>query len=69
VGTSINEVFARLKAATSYQRSAVHGPAKAGEVFKVYLNAEEAASGLGWTPQTSLEEGLRLTVEYFRTQA
>jgi len=69
VGTSINEVFDQLKAATDYQRSAVHGPAKAGEVFKVYLNADKAASELGWKPSTSLEEGLSLTVDYFRTRA
>ncbi len=69
VGTSINEIFARLEDATNYQRSAVHGPAKAGEVFKVYLNADKAAGELGWKPRTGLQEGLRLTVEYFRTQA
>ncbi len=69
VGTSINEVFERLKAATDYRRPAVHGPPKAGEVFKVYLDAEKAASELGWKPHTSLEEGLRLTVEYFRSHA
>jgi UDP-glucose 4-epimerase len=68
VGTSINEVFAELKAATDYQKPAVHGPAKAGEVFKVYLNSEKAASELGWTPRSGLENGLRLTVDYFRTQ-
>ena len=69
MGTSINEIFARLKDATNYQSSAVHGPAKAGEVFKVYLDAEKAASELGWRPRTGLEEGLRRTVEYFRTLA
>jgi UDP-glucose 4-epimerase len=69
VGTSINEIFAQLKAVTDYQKPAVHGPAKAGEVFKVYLNADKAASELGWTPHSGLEKGLRLTVDYFRTQA
>jgi len=68
VGTSINEIFSRLKAATDYERQAVHGPPKAGEVFKVYLNVDKVRRELGWQPVTSLDEGLRLTVEYFSTQ-
>jgi len=67
-GTSINEIFARLKAATAYERAAVHGPPKAGEVFKVYLNVDRVARELGWQPVTDLEEGLRSTVEYFRAE-
>jgi len=65
-GTSINEIFARLKAATAYERAAVHGPPKAGEVFKVYLNVDRVARELGWQAATDLQEGLRQTVEYFR---
>jgi UDP-glucose 4-epimerase len=69
VGTSINEIFARLKVATGYDQPEVHGPAKAGEVFKVYLNADKAARELGWQPIVGLQEGLELTVEYFRALA
>jgi UDP-glucose 4-epimerase len=68
VGTPINDIFSKLKVATSYGRQAVHGPPKAGEVFKIYLNVDKVRRELGWRPVTSLEEGLRLTVEYFRTQ-
>jgi UDP-glucose 4-epimerase len=68
VGTSINDIFSHLKVATDYGRQAVHGPAKAGEVFKVYLSVDKVGRELGWRPVTSLEEGLRLTVEYFRVQ-
>jgi len=68
VDTSVNEIFSRLKLATDYARPAMHGPAKAGEVFKIYLNADKARRELGWQPVVYLEEGLRLTVEYFRTQ-
>ena len=66
VGTSVNEIFARLKEITSYEREAVHGPPKLGEVFKIYLDASKARQELGWSPQVELEEGLRRTVEYFR---
>jgi len=66
VGTSINDIFAKLKAATGYEREAVHGPAKAGEVFKIYLKADRAKHELGWQPVVTLDDGLHLTVEYFR---
>ncbi len=68
VGTSINEIFAKLKTATSYKKQEVHGPAKAGEVFKVYLDVDKAQRELAWQPVVGLAEGLRLTVEYFRTR-
>jgi len=68
VGTSINDIFSKLKAATGYARQAAHGPAKAGEVFKTYLKVDKAKRELGWQPVVTLEEGLRLTVEYFRAQ-
>ncbi len=67
IGTSINEIFERMTGITGYPLPAVHGPAKAGEVYKVYLQAEKAARELGWQPRVDLEQGLSLTVEYFRS--
>jgi UDP-glucose 4-epimerase len=66
VGISINEIFARLKEITGYEREAVYGPPKLGEVFKIYLEASKAQRELGWVPQVGLVEGLKRTVEYFR---
>jgi UDP-glucose 4-epimerase len=68
VGTSINEIFARLKAITGYTLPDVHGPPKAGEAFKVYLKADHARRELGWQPTVELDAGLRLTVDYFRNR-
>jgi len=67
-GTSINEIFNYLKEATGYQGPEKHGPAKLGEVFKIYLDADKARKGLEWEPVVSLQEGLARTVEYFRAQ-
>jgi len=66
VGTSINGIFAKLKEITGYERQAVHGPPKLGEVFKIYLEASKAQHELGWAPRVGLDEGMRKTVEYFR---
>ena len=65
-GTSVNEIFARLKEITGYEKEAVHGPPKKGEVFKICLDATKARRELGWLPRISLDEGLRMTVEYFQ---
>jgi UDP-glucose 4-epimerase len=65
VGTSVNEIFAHLKAITNYDQDPHHGPPKVGETFRIYLDAGKARRELGWEPATGLEEGLRRTVAYF----
>jgi len=66
VGTSINELFVMLKQVTGSDCQEVHGPAKKGEVFRIYLNAAKAKEVLGWEPTVSLQEGLEKTVAHFR---
>jgi UDP-glucose 4-epimerase len=65
--TSINEIFSNLATITNYPLSVAYGPAKVGETRHIYLNAAKANRDLGWSPTISLEDGLRETVEYFRT--
>ena len=65
-GSSINRIFSLLKEATGYTLDAGYGPAKPGEVFKIYLDIAGAREGLGWEPGFSLEDGLRNTVAWFR---
>ncbi len=66
-GTSVNEIFNALADITSYRRKPHHGPPIVGETYKIFLKAERAARDLDWHPTVSLEEGLRQTVEFFRT--
>ena len=66
IGTTVNEIFQQLKNITGYSKSALYGPAKAGETFKIYLNAGRAERELGWQPTVPLEEGLKRTVDYFK---
>jgi UDP-glucose 4-epimerase len=65
--TSINEIFTNLAKITSYTHPVSYGPAKVGETRHIYLDASKANRDLGWSATLSLEEGLRETVEYFRT--
>ena len=68
VGTTVNQIFNALKEITNYGQAAVYGEAKAGETFRIYLNAARAAEELGWKPTVSLEEGLTNTVAYFKKE-
>ncbi|HTY61434.1 MAG TPA: NAD-dependent epimerase/dehydratase family protein [Acidobacteriota bacterium] len=66
LATSINMIFSALAGLTGYKEKAEYGPAKAGEVYRIFLNADRAKSIIGWTPKVGLVEGLAATVEYFR---
>jgi UDP-glucose 4-epimerase len=66
--TSVNQIFALLKGLTGFGGEAAYGPAKPGEVYRIYLDASKAGRELGWEPRVGLEEGLRDTVRYFREQ-
>lgn len=66
VGTSVNAIFRKLKEIIGYPKEAVHGPAKLGETFKIYLDAGKANRELGWRAETTLDDGLRRTVEHTR---
>ena len=66
IGTTVNQLFQNLKEITEYTMAANYGPARAGETFRIYLDASQAKKELGWEPEVTLEEGLQKTVEYFR---
>ncbi len=66
VGSDVNAIFDGLKQAAGYAQEALYGPAKLGEVFKIFLDASKARRELGWEATVSVVEGLRRTVEYFQ---
>lgn len=52
-----------------FDEEPVYGTAKAGEVYKIYLNADRARSVLGWAPKVGLRECLEATVDFLRKSA
>jgi UDP-glucose 4-epimerase len=65
-GTSVNTIFETLAELTEFQKMPTHGPAKKGEVCKIFLNSDRARKELGWLPEVSLRQGLASTLEFFR---
>lgn len=63
--TSVNDIFRGLKALTGFGGDAEHKAERAGEVRHIHLDCSRARELMGWQAATPLEEGLRLTSEFF----
>ncbi|RPJ61837.1 MAG: NAD-dependent epimerase/dehydratase family protein [Acidobacteria bacterium] len=66
IGTSVNQIFNLLAQECGYPHPAQYGPAKPGEVSRIFLDATQAWEKLGWRPTIAVAEGLRQTVTWFR---
>ena len=64
--TSVNQLYELLKGIIGFRWDAEHGPARAGDVYRISLDCSRAAEELGWTPRTSLHDGLKQAVEFMR---
>ena len=69
VGTSVNDLVARLREATGYEKKPTYTEPRAGDVYRIALDASKARRELGWEPKVSLEEGLRRTVASIRDRS
>ncbi len=68
VPVTINDLFRKLALLTEYKMQPRFGPPRTGDVYRIALDNTRAKEQLGWAPRISLEDGLQLTVEYFREQ-
>jgi UDP-glucose 4-epimerase len=68
IETDVNTLFHKLKQLTGANCGEFHGPAKPGEQRRSVISYEKIYKTLGWKPMTSLDEGLRLTVEFFKNK-
>ena len=66
VETSVLALFGLIKEVAGASLDPEFGPAKPGEQRRSVLDAGTAAAAFGWRPRTSLADGLRRTVEFWR---
>lgn len=66
VETSVTEIFRTLRDLAGSRQEEIHGPAMPGEQRRSCLENRLALEELEWYPETSLEEGLSRTLEFFR---
>ena len=66
IETSVNELARSLARAAGYSKRIAHGPAAAGEQKRSSVDPRAARDQLRWEPRVALDEGLRLTAEWFR---
>ncbi len=64
--TDVNTIFRKLRDSVGTGAEEKHGPAKAGEQQRSVIDYSKAKRILGWEPRVSLDEGIDLTVKYFR---
>jgi len=67
VETSDQEMFDILAGLTGYQDNPHYAPVRKGEIYRICLDSSKAQKKLGWQPQFLLGEGLRETVNYYRS--
>jgi UDP-glucose 4-epimerase len=66
--TDVNTLFRKLKILTGSNCEEYHGPAKPGEQRRSVISYDKIYKTLGWKPEVSLDEGLMLTVEFFKNK-
>lgn len=65
----LNEIFRVLKQLTGYEGEVKYEAERAGDVKHSLADLSLAEKHLGYKPSVNFEEGLRQTIEWYRTQA
>ena len=64
---TLNEAWEMLQKIAGISLPATYGPARAGDVRDSQADTTAVVRDLGYTPKFSFEEGLRRTLEWYRT--
>jgi UDP-glucose 4-epimerase len=66
---TLNQTFAILRELTGYSKEPTHAPTRAGDVHDSLADIGLAKKLLAYEPQVDFREGLRRTVEWYKTSA
>ena len=65
---SLNELFATMRDLVGAKVSVVYGPPRAGDVTDSLADISRARAILGYEPTVSFQEGLRRTIDWYRSR-
>lgn len=68
IETSVNTLVANLKRAAATEGAVSHGPGKDGEQQRSCIDPRRAFSVFGWAPKVQFQEGICLTMDWFKSQ-
>ncbi|MCU0344353.1 MAG: NAD-dependent epimerase/dehydratase family protein [Ignavibacterium sp.] len=64
--TDVNQLFHYINNITKAGKEEKHGPAAAGEQLRSVITSDKLFNKFGWRPSTKLEDGLKITVDFFK---
>jgi UDP-glucose 4-epimerase len=67
IGTSVNQIYQKLQRILNFSAPPIYAEPRTGEIYKVYLDGSKARRELHWVARVGFDEGLRKTVESFRS--
>ncbi len=65
---TLNQTVALLRRITSYDGPVSHAPERAGDIKHSFADISQAQKHLGYRPTVGFEEGLKRTVDWYRSQ-
>lgn len=66
IETDVNQLFRYLNDITKSNKEEKHGPTAAGEQLRSVITSDKIFNKFSWRPSTKLEDGLKLTVDFFK---
>jgi len=65
--TSDQEIFDIVAEVSGYEGATHYAPVRKGEIQRICLDYTKATRELGWLPRVGLEEGVRKSVDYYKS--
>jgi UDP-glucose 4-epimerase len=66
IETDVNQLFKMINEFVGNKQPEKHGPAMPGEQLRSVITSDKLRKQFGWSPSTSISDGLKMTVEYFK---
>jgi UDP-glucose 4-epimerase len=69
IRTDVNKLYDMIRKITGFDKKALTGPDRPGDIPANYLNVQKAKKILKWEPEIPLEEGIEKTYNFFKKNA